>query len=197
MTPEEKTEYHARRGTAEDISNLISIYSQLGAWGKGDLLRQAAEQIAEQRVRGHKTPEGKAHDAHDWLSRLAKDTYPSGHDGARLLQGAADCSCYGLDAVFGDGLLSAVLSSSEDERACGEGLYEGYMSVWRDTSPFQNLPAPAEFFGIQELDRDYEKYEYSQAEEEWKTGIYSQCIDELSGMVSLWRRDFFHALLKR
>lgn len=182
MTSEEQADYRARRGTAEDIVNLVEMYGRLDAPAKGELLTRAAELMAEQRVSGRKMPDGKAYDAYDWLKTIAEDTYPSGEDGARLLQQAADRNCYGLDAVFGDGKLSVALSPSEDERANGEGLYEGYMMVWNDVSPGQYMPSPAEFLGIKTLNRDYSEYEYAEGEEEWKAGIYNQCIDVAGGL---------------
>jgi hypothetical protein len=195
MTPDEQADLDARRGTTEDIVNLVEMYGQLDTAAKGELLTCAVELMAEQRMRRQKKAHGEECDANDWLTRVAEGTFPRGDDGARLLQRAADVNCEGLDAVFGDGLLSVVLSPSEQERANGEGLYVGYMNVWGDTSPSLNLPAPDEFFGIKELNRDYEKYEYAETEREWQASIYSQCIDELSGMVSCWRRDFFKAIL--
>jgi hypothetical protein len=196
MTPEEQAEYNARRGTAEDIINLVSIYNQLGTPAKSDLLRQAVELLAAQRVSGQKTPYGEPYEPDDWLKNLAGDTYPSDDSAARLLQMAFDFD--ERERIFGDGELSVVLTSSEDEESAGAGLYEGYLSVKNHSVACPDIPsAEFYFFGMGDSDRNYAEYEYDETEEEWKYGIRNKCVAEFAGMVSLWRSSFFRALLSK
>ena len=195
MTPEEQSEYNARHGTAQDISNLMSIYSQLGTSAKSDLLRQAVELLGEQRVRGQKTPKDEPYEADDWLEHLAADTYPGDENAARLLHRGFDVHADGREIVFGDGPLSLVLTSSEEESQSGTVLYEGYLTIENDVSPAVDLPSAASYFGFEKSKRNYAEYEYAETEEEWKDGIYRQCVAEFAGMVSLWRGRFFRALL--
>jgi hypothetical protein len=197
MTPEEQAGYNARRGTAEDIINLVSIYTQLGTPAKSDMLRQAVELLASQRVSGQKTPDGEAYELHDWLENLADDTYPGDENAAKLLQRGFDVHADGREIVFGDGPLNLVLTSSEEESQSGVGLYEGYRSIENDVSPAVDLPSAANWFGIEKHPRNYVKYEYDETEEEWKDGIHRQCAAEFAGMVSLWRSRFFRALLSK
>jgi len=195
MTPEEQADCNARRGTAQDIINLVSIYNQLEVAAKGDLITKAAELLAEQRVRSQKTPEGKDLDAHDWLKSLARETYPSDDNAAQLLQMAFDYD--ERERIFGDGELSVVLTSSEDEGAQGAGLYEGYRSVKNNSAACPDIPSAASYFGFAKSKRNYAEYEYAETEEEWKDGIYRQYVVEFAGMVSLWRGRFFRALLSK
>ena len=197
MTPEEQADYKARRGTAEDIINLVSIYSQLEESDNGDLLRQAVELLAAQRVIGLKTPDGEHYDAHDWLEHLADDTYPHDLDVARLLGGGFDVHADGREFVFPDGQLGVLLTSSAQEEQSGMGLYLGYQMIENDEYPIGNLPSAASFFGFDEDQRNYVEYEYYETEEEWKDGIHRQCAAEFTGLVSLWRSKFFKALLSK
>ncbi len=196
MTHEEQAEYRARLGTAEDIINLVNIYSQLDMQGKGDLLTQAVEILAEQRVVGQRTPDGEPYDAADWLDHLAADTYPGDENAARLLQRGFDVHADGREIVFADGLSSIAMGSSEDDSAAGDGLYEGYLMIANDAYPI-DLPSAVEFFGIRDSKRDYVAYEYPETEEEWKAGIRDQCVTEFTGFVSLWRTKFYRALLSK
>ena len=197
MTPDEQTDYHARRGTAEDIINLVSIYTQLGTSAKSDMLRQAVELLAAQRVRGQKTPDGEAYAPDDWLENLADDTYPNDENVAQLLQQGSDVHSDWREILFGDGQLSLVLTSSEEESLSGAGLYEGYRSIENDASPSDNLPSAASYFGFDKHKRNYVEYVYDETEEEWKDGIHRECAAEFAGMISLWRSSFFRALLSK
>ena len=196
MTPTEQADYRARRGTAEDIINLVSIYSQLDAQAKRELLTAAVELLAAQRVRGQKRPDGEPYDAADWLDHLAADTYPGDENAARLLQRGFDVHADGREIVFADGLSSIAMGSSEDDSAAGDGLYEGYLMIANDAYPL-DLPSAVEFFGIRDSKRDYVEYEYPETEEEWKAGIRDQCVTEFTGFVSLWRTKFYGALLSK
>jgi hypothetical protein len=51
MALEEQANYSVRRGTAQDIINLVSIYSQLEPSAKGDLLTRAVELFSVQEIR--------------------------------------------------------------------------------------------------------------------------------------------------
>jgi hypothetical protein len=197
MTPVEQTDYNARHGTAEDIINLVSIYSQLETSAKGDLFARAAELLAGQRVRGQTTPKGERYEANDWLENLADDTYPSDETAAQLLQRGSYVHSDWREIVFGDGPLSLVLTSSEEELLCGTGLYQGYRSIENNASPVDDLPSAASYFGFDKNKRNYVEYEYDETEEEWKNGIHRQCAAEFAGMVSLWRHRFFKALLSK
>lgn len=197
MTPEQQADYNARRGTAEDIINLVSIYNQLATPAKSDFLRQAVELLAAQRVRGQKTPDGEPYEPDDWLENLADDTYPGDENAAQLLQKGSDVHSDWREILFGDGQLSLVLTSSEEELLSGAGLYEGYRSIENAASPSDNLPSAASYFGFERHKRNYVEYEYGETEEEWKDGIYRQCVAEFAGMVSLWRSRFFGALLSK
>jgi hypothetical protein len=197
MTPEEQADYHARRGTAEDIINLVSIYSQLETSAKSDLLRQAVELLAGQRVRGQTTPKGESYEANDWLENLADDTYPSDENAAFLLRRGSYVHPEGREIVFGDSQLSLVLTSSEEESQSGAGLYEGYRMIENNASPSDDLPSAASYFGFDKHKRNYVEYEYDETEEEWKNGIHRQCAAEFAGMVSIWRHRFFKALLSK
>ena len=196
MTPTEQADYRARRGTAEDIINLVNIYSQLDTQAKGELLTAAVELLAAQRVRGQKRPDGEPYEVDDWLKNLAKDTYPSDDTAAQLLQMAID---YGEhESIFSDGELSVVLTSSEDEASQGASLYECYLGVRNHSAACPDIPsAEFHFFGVGESDRNYETYEYPETEEEWKAGIRDQCVAKFTGFMSLWRTKFYGALLSK
>ncbi len=196
MTHEEQADYRARRGTADDIINLVSIYSQLDAQAKRELLTAAVELLAGQRVVGQRTPDGEPYDAADWLENLAEDTYPEGDEAARLLQRGFDVHADGREIVFADGLSSIPMGSSEDDSAAGNGLYESYLMIANDAYPL-DLPSAVEFFGIRDSKRDYVEYEYPGTEEEWKAGIRDQCVAKFTGFVSLWRTKFYGALLSK
>jgi hypothetical protein len=197
MTPEQQADYNARRGTAEDIVNLVSIYNQLATPAKNDLLRQAVELLAAQRVSGQKTPDGEPYEPYDWLENLADDTYPDDENAAQLLQRGSYVHLEGRRIVSGDGPLSLLLTSSEEESQSGAGLYEGYRMTTNNASPSDDLPSAASYFGFDKQKRNYVEYEYDETEEEWKDGIHRQCAAEFTGMVSLWRSSFFRALLSK
>ena len=197
MTPEQQTDYNARRGTAEDIINLVSIYNQLGTPAKSDLLRQAVELLATQRVREQKTPDVDPFESDDWLENLANHTYPGDENAAQLLQRGSDVHSDWREILFGDGQLSLVLTSSEEESSSGAGLYQGYQFIENNVSPADDLPSAATHFGFDKHKRNYVEYEYDETEEEWKDGIDRQCVAEFAGMVSLWRSRFFRALLSK
>ena len=193
MTPD----YKARQGTAEDIINLVSVYNQLTTRAKSELLREAVKLLAPQQVDGKKTPDGQPYEPYEWLENLADDTYPRGEDAAQLLALGFDVHADGREFVFVDGPLSVVLTSSEEEVQSGMGLYAGYQMIENDAYPVGNLPSASSFFGIDEDERNYVEYEYFETEEEWKDNIHRQCAAKFTRMISIWRNEFFKALLSK
>lgn len=79
------SDLRARCGTVDDLTNLVSIYVQLGASAKGALWGDVMAAVARHRVKDVKTADGKRVDAAHWLAALADTGHPDWDQCAHLI----------------------------------------------------------------------------------------------------------------
>lgn len=188
----------ARRGTAQDIIVLTTLYAGLTSIAKGELIAAAVAALAVQQGFGVMAQDGSAPDPKEWLDALAVGTYPEDDAVATLIGLASEVEPEARAMIFNDGMLAVARCPSEEEEAQGEGIYIGYEYVRANFDPNLWLPEPAKYLNIEVSRAIFTEWASDSPvfdRDAWNDEVRRRCILVFISFVADWRRDFFAALI--
>lgn len=177
---------------------LFALLDHYQALPRGEVLNLTVRALVAQHI-VVKLGMQPTDDIQDWLIEKARATLPWDDEVAKLIGFARDLEGDIDFAMFPDGLVSGVLSSSECEYSVGEGMLAGYDYIKSTSDLGYDFPDPFDFLHVRVDKKDFSFLDaeagWALDEDAYKEEVRHQCILKFASYVATWRAKFFKAVL--